>query len=73
MVQRLIVNVQNARSYMGLATHFGPGAAALAEVFAPGDVLEEPEELRNDLLICETCLEPVLALVQRASERKTDD
>lgn len=76
--QRLVVNVQNARSFAGLTTHFGAagprGAAALANIFAPGDVIEEPKELRDEFVICEECSDATIGLlIERVNAGGKDD
>lgn len=78
IVQRLMIDPRNLNAHRGLEMHFaqaGPaGARAMADIMGPGSVIDEPAELRSELLLCEECLTwkaptlPLLALLEQAAE-----
>jgi hypothetical protein len=61
--QRLVVNQAKMMEYMGLGMILG-GSAKLADAFSTGDVIEEPEGLRESFIACEKCIEPILGMME---------
>ena len=59
-VQPLMVDPQSMNAHLGLEQHFalaGPqGARALADIMGPGSVIDEPDALRSEFLVCQWCL-----------------
>ena len=76
-MQRLIISQSRLNQHLGLEQHFaqaGPsGARAIADVMGPGSVIDEPPELREEILVCERCLLPVLAIFEQANERRAEE
>ncbi len=72
--QRLMINQGNMNAHLGLEQHFaaaGPaGQRAMADILGPGTVIDEPPELRTEIIICEDCMMPVLALLEQAGKRE---
>lgn len=54
---RALLDAQAARSTLGLAMHFGPQAAALADVLSPDpEVVKVHPEFRVTATLCEACM-----------------
>lgn len=54
---RAVLDQQAARSTVGLAVHFGPEAAGLADIFSPDpEVVKVHPELRVTATLCERCM-----------------
>ncbi len=72
--QRLMINQGNLDAHLALEQRFaqaGPiGQRAMADILGPGTVIDEPAELRTEIIICENCVTPVLELLEQASKRE---
>lgn len=72
--QRLMINQGNLNAHLGLEQHFaqaGPaGQRAMADILGPGTVIDEPPELRTEIIICESCAIPVMIVLEQAGERQ---
>ena len=72
--QRLAVNQRNARNELGMMQMF-PGLPGIQRVFSTGDILDEPDQLYDEALLCEKCIcTPICPLEiagmrERAKER----
>ncbi len=63
-VQRHVLNLANARAMAGLTMMLN-GAERLAQVLAPGYVLDSPRELFEEHLLCEACFMPIMAALEK--------
>ncbi len=72
-VQRLIINKHGFEQHVGLETYFGGGVQGrvLADVIGlgSGNAIDEPPMLRDEVIICETCLLPVLIILETVRHR----